>query len=108
MNTQNEYIYRINKVIDYIELNISSELSLEKLSGIANFSPFHFHRIFKGITNETLNNFIKRKRIEKAGSILITEKDKPISDIAFHCGYNSLSVFCRNFKDYFKINAQEF
>lgn len=105
---QKEYIYRINKVIDYIEANINTELSLEKLSEVANFSPYHFHRIFSAFVGETLNGFIKRKRIERAASILINEPDKPISEIAYYCGYNSPSVFCRSFKDRFSMSAQEY
>ena len=74
---QKEYIYRINRVIDFIEANIDKELTLEKLSEVANFSPFHFHRIFSAFTGETLNGFIKRKRIERAASILLSEPERP-------------------------------
>jgi len=105
---QKEYIYRINRVIDFIEANIDKELTLEKLSEVANFSPFHFHRIFSAFTGETLNGFIKRKRIERAASILLSEPERPIAEIAYYCGYSSPSVFCRNFKDRFKVSAQEF
>jgi len=105
---QKEYIYRINRVIDYIEKNIDSELTLEKLSEVANFSQFHFHRIFSAFIGETLNDFIKRKRIEKAASILLNEPERPISDVAEYCGYNSFSVFCRNFKERYKMSAQKF
>ncbi|WP_320053670.1 AraC family transcriptional regulator [uncultured Acetobacteroides sp.] len=105
---QKEYIYRINRVIDYIEANINKELSLERLSDVANFSPFHFHRIFSAFTGETLNGFIKRKRIERAASILLSEPDTSITEVAYYCGYNSPSVFCRNFKERFKVSAQEF
>ncbi|NJO88890.1 MAG: AraC family transcriptional regulator [Chloroflexia bacterium] len=107
-NSQKEYINRINKVVDYIENNMSEQLSLQKISEVAHFSPFHFHRIFAAFTGETLNNFIKRKRIEKAARILIIDQEKSISEIAYECGYSSPSVFCRNFKDRFKLNANEF
>jgi len=105
---QKEYIYRINRVIDFIEANIDKELTLEKLSEVANFSPFHFHRIFSAFTGETLNGFIKRKRIERAASILLSEPERPIAEIAYYCGYSSPSVFCRNFKDRFRVSAKNF
>lgn len=105
---QKEYIYRINRVVDYIENNLDNDLSLEKLADVANFSPFHFHRIFSAFMGETLNDFIKRIRVEKAASMLLTDKDRPISEVAELCGYNSLSVFCRNFKNHFKTSAQDF
>lgn len=105
---QKEYIHRVNRVVDYIEDNINEQLSLQKVSEIAHFSPFHFHRIFSVFMGETLNGFIKRKRVEKAARVLLIEQEKTISEIAYECGYNSPSVFCRNFKERFKLNAQEF
>jgi AraC family transcriptional regulator len=74
----------------------------------ANFSAFHFHRIFSAITGETLFNYIKRLRLEKAGRLLLHNPETPISNIAYECGFNNISVFCRNFKDRFQMNAQEF
>ena len=46
----NEYIYRVNRVIDYIDANIGREVSLKELAAVAGFSEYHFHRIFKGVT----------------------------------------------------------
>jgi AraC family transcriptional regulator len=71
-----EYISRINRVIDYIELNLEKELRLETLSRVANFSPFHFHRIFSAITGVPLNKFIHRLRIEKSAMQLIVNFKK--------------------------------
>lgn len=106
--SQKTYIHRINNVVDYIENNINEPLNLQKISEIAYFSPFHFHRIFSALIGETLNNFIKRKRVEKAARILLSEQDKSISEIAYECGFNSASVFCRCFKERFGLNAQDF
>jgi AraC family transcriptional regulator len=105
---QKEYIYRINRVVDYIENHFDGELTLEILSNIANFSPFHFHRIFSAFMGETLNDFIKRNRVERAASLLLKDPDRPILEIAEYCGFNSFSVFCRNFKERFQVSAQEF
>lgn len=41
-----EYVARINRVIDHIETHIDGELSLSALAKVACFSPFHFHRVF--------------------------------------------------------------
>ncbi len=105
---QKEYINRINLVWDYVEANMNKELSLESLSRIAMFSPFHFHRIFYAFTGESLNDFVKRKRIEKAATLLISNPDDSISEIAYYCGFNSASVFCRNFKSHFGKSAKEY
>ena len=39
---RNEYVSRINKVLDYIEENIDRQFTLEELAGVASFSQFHF------------------------------------------------------------------
>lgn len=105
---QKEYINRINRVWDFVESNLDKELSLETLSEVALFSPFHFHRIFYAFTGETINDFVKRKRVEKAASLLISNLDESISNIAYYCGFNNVSVFCRNFKSHFGKSAMEF
>jgi AraC family transcriptional regulator len=98
-----EYISRINKTFDYIEGNLGNQFTLADLASVANFSKFHFHRIFQGITGETPFQFILRVRLERAASLL-TGPDS-ITEIAIKCGFSDISVFSRNFKNYFKISA---
>ena len=66
-----EYVRRINRVLDYVRENLADDLRLETLARVANFSPFHFHRIFHGMTGETLNVFIRRVRVETAAAKLL-------------------------------------
>ena len=65
-----EYQLRINKVTDLIHIHIDQPVSLQKMAGIACFSPFHFHRVFTILTGETPTDYIKRTRIEKAALLL--------------------------------------
>jgi len=95
------YIKRINIAIDYIEDNLENKLTLAKLSEVAALSKYHFHRIFKIITGETLNEFIKRRKMEKACRLLINSKSKSITEIAFECGYGSSSNFTRDFSEFY-------
>lgn len=101
------YTSRINRVIDYIESHIFSDLSLEDLADVAHFSPFHFHRIFRAMVGESLNGFIQRVRIEKAAAKLIADPRKSITGIAFECGFSSSSAFARAFKDVFQMSASQ-
>lgn len=111
-----EYIKRINTVFEYIDDNLDSELSLETIAKIAFYSPYHFHRIFKIITNETLNNYITRRRIEKSAALLLHKKEITISDLVTQFGFTSISTFTRAFKNYYgesptsfrKSNSQKF
>lgn len=103
-----EYIRRINTVLKYIDDNLNQDLSLEKLSAIACYSPFHLHRLFKAYTNETLNSFITRKRIEKTASLLIYNKELTITELALKYGFNSNSSFTRAFKKNYGVSPSEY
>lgn len=98
---------RINRVFDHIEANIDRDLSLDELAGVAHFSPFHFHRIFKALVGQTLNRFVQRVRIEKAANQLIHNPKKSITEIALDCGFSGSAVFSRMFKETFKVSPSQ-
>jgi len=104
---RNEYVARINRVMDYIEGHLTEELSLEVLAKVACFSSFHFHRIFAAMTGETLNGFVRRLRIEKAAGQLLANPGKSVTEVALDCGFSGSSVFARVFKDNFGMSALE-
>ncbi len=104
---RDEYTARVNRVIDYIEANIGADLSLKELADVAHFSPFHFHRIFRGMVGETLNDFIQRIRIEKAAAKLVLNPKKSITEIAFECGFSSSAAFARSFRETYDMNASD-
>ncbi|MFH6991139.1 GyrI-like domain-containing protein [Flavobacterium sp. FlaQc-48] len=103
-----DYIKRINNVLLFIDQNLDQELNLETIAKIGNYSPFHLHRIFKAITNETINEYITRKRIEKAASILLRKREITISELSLQYGFNSNSSFTRTFKKFYGISPKEF
>lgn len=103
-----KYVAQINKAIDYIEGNIKKELNLKTISDATSFSPFHFHRIFKAFTGETINSFIKRIRIEKAGNLLANNHNYSITQVAFKLGFSSSQAFSREFRAYFKKTPSNF
>jgi AraC-like DNA-binding protein len=70
MRRNQHYHDRVNRVLDYIAEHLDGDLSLTRLSGIACFSPFHFHRIFQGVTGETLNSHVRRVRLERAALLI--------------------------------------
>lgn len=102
-----EYVSRINRVLDYIESNLSSPLTLKELAGVACFSPYHFHRIFGAMVGEPLSQFIQRLRLEKAATRLVAYPDESITEIALDCGFSGSSAFARAFKETFGQSATE-
>ncbi|EMX0189386.1 AraC family transcriptional regulator [Bacillus thuringiensis] len=106
--SRNEYLRRIHKVQDYIESNIDSSLSIEKLADIAGFSKFHFHRIFKGIVDEPLSRYVNRLKLERATNLLTYRLDMTITDIAYHFGFTDSAVFSRTFKNYYGVSPSQY
>ena len=96
-----EYQLRINKVTDYIHNHIDQPLSLQKMAGIACFSPFHFHRVFTILTGETPTDYIKRTRIEKAALLLKRNKELPPPKSPV---FAALAAF--HFKSQFQVTFQ--
>jgi AraC family transcriptional regulator len=98
-----EYRSRLNRAIDYIQNHFDEDLNLTKLAEIACFSKFHFHRIFLALVGETVNDFVRRIRLEKALHKLILDKSKSITEIAIDCGFSSSQNFAKIFKAHYGV-----
>ena len=105
MGNKNHYEERVNRALDYVTRHLDGDLSLNKLARVSHFSPFHFHRIFQGVTGETLNSFVRRSRLERAAQLMKAAPASRITDIALEVGFPGLSEFSRAFKSHFGINA---
>ncbi|QTE23851.1 AraC family transcriptional regulator [Polaribacter cellanae] len=103
-----ENIARLNVAIQFIEENLDTKLTLAIIAEKAHFSPFHFHRLFSLVVEETPNNFIIRKRIESAASSLLHQKEKTITAIAEAVGFGNLSSFSKAFKKFYGISPNQF
>lgn len=106
--SKHEYIRRINQVQDYIDANISQSFTLEQLADIAGFSKYHFHRIFKAITHESLFHYVNRSKLERSTHLLSHRLDMSITDIAYHLGFTDSAVFSRSFKHLFQVSPTEY
>jgi AraC family transcriptional regulator len=110
-NTENkikaDYRNRLERVFQFIDENLDSKLSLSEIAKHAYFSEYHFHRIFKMLTRETLNEHITRRRIEK--SVLdILHKESSISEISHRYGFSDNSSYTKAFKKYYGMSPSEF
>lgn len=76
------YSRRVNRVVDYVRNHLDQDLSLETLARVAHFSPYHFHRIFKTTTGETLVQFSQRARLERAAYLMKASPERELGSIA--------------------------
>ncbi|MEN0067060.1 MAG: AraC family transcriptional regulator [Myxococcota bacterium] len=106
-NGRTDYIARVQRVQDHIEQHLAEPLELVDLAKVAHFSPFHFHRIFTALVGETPSAFVRRVRLERAASVLLTLPEYSITEIAIDCGFGETSSFSRAFRRHFGMSARE-
>ena len=97
----------IGKVITLIQYDLQADLTLKTLSTRLNVSATHLSAQFKKECGCTLTEFVNRKRIDKAKSLLQTS-NRLVQDIAFECGINDVNYFIRLFKKYTGITPAQF
>lgn len=98
-NSQTNFDYddKITFIINYIENNLTSNLTLKNISEMLHFNPSYFIRYFKAVTGFTPTAYINNKRIILARKLLIDPKI-PIQDIGAKVGFQSPHYFSRYFK----------
>jgi AraC family transcriptional regulator len=81
---------RHRRVVDYVEANLATDLSIDDMAKIACLSPFHFARAFAARTGETPHRWLIRLRAERACDLLVAG-DLAIARVAVACGFSSQS-----------------
>ena len=106
-STASEYQRRINNAVTFILEHLEQPIQLDDVARASHFSAFHFHRIFHALMGETVNDFISRKRMEKAARMLVHKPCLSITEIAVAGGFSSAANFSRAFKNYFGVSPTE-
>lgn len=99
-STQQDYHERIVRTLVHIQGHLDEELELEQVASVAAFSRFHFHRIFRGLVGESLKEYVRRLRLERAARAL-KQTDEPVTQIAFQAGFETHESFTRAFTSMF-------
>ena len=97
---------RINNCIAFIDSHLSEHISLDMISKMAAMSVPTFCDMFKSTTGVSFKDYLNKKRIEKAKSLLSCGEG--ITESAYTCGYNDFSTFYRNFIKYTDVTPSEF
>lgn len=102
------YLERVNLAIDYVVEHLNEPLRLTDVARVAMFSPFHFHRVFQALTGETLADFAKRLRLDRALHQMALAPRTSLTQVALSCGFASSSDFSRSFKQRFGVPPSVF
>ncbi len=95
------------KLIDWIENNLSEQITLEKASEISGLSKKYLCRVFKEYTSKTFTQYVTELRIENA-CFEITTKKKSVTEAALDNGFCDPSYFCKQFKKYKGMSPKEY
>ncbi|MCU0079781.1 AraC family transcriptional regulator [Extibacter muris] len=97
-----EWMQRLNQSIEYIEQHITEELDYEKVAEVAGCPSYYFQQMFLYMTDMTLREYIRRRRLSLAAVELQRDTGRVI-DIAVKYGYESPTAFTRAFKSFHGI-----
>ena len=100
--------HRIAKSFLFIEEHLHEPLNLHQIAAASFYAPYHFHRVFKEVTGESVSAYVSRRRLERCASLLLNEIDTPITEIALSFGFSNTSAFSRAFKKRFGVAPSEF
>lgn len=99
---------RIGMIYDFILENYNNQLSLEDVAEYSCLTSQAFCRYFKKHTGKTFVSFLNELRIHEACKRLATKEGNQISNVAYECGFNSITNFNRVFKNIMRISPKEY
>jgi AraC family transcriptional regulator len=106
-DTRSFYERAVRKVVAVVAADLDRALDLDELARTAAMSPFHFHRVFRGMVGETPLALQRRLRLERAAATLLAT-DTPVTTVAFAAGYETHESFTRAFRQVYTLAPSEF
>ncbi|MGL4853648.1 MAG: AraC family transcriptional regulator [Lentisphaeria bacterium] len=100
LTMHNSNLWKLDKALKFIHNNFPYKIEVEKLAQLVHMSTSTFHRSFKTITTLSPIQYLKKVRLNNAKSLII-EKGYLVNEAAIKSGYESITQFSREFKEYF-------
>ena len=92
-----QHVERINRAVDYIFQHYAQGISQEEVAEYLGMTPTYFSRFFKQATGRGFVEFVNRLRVSKSCELL-SNSDKPVTDVCFESGFSNISNFNRRFQ----------
>jgi AraC family transcriptional regulator len=103
----NSLYYTVKDIIEYIEENLKTTITLDDISNHVSISKFHLNRLFHAISNAKLIHYVKNRKLSSSINELLNTNLK-ISDIAHEYGFNYEQSYIRLFINTFGISPDQF
>ena len=106
-STEHDYHQRIARVIAAILADPGAPHTVDSLAAVACLSQFHFHRIYRALTGESVAETLQRLRLAQAAHRLTNTVDS-VTEIALDVGYESPQAFARAFRGLTGVSPSSF
>ena len=97
----------IEKAIAHLVAHLDRLPSPEALAAHAGYSPFHFARLFRAVTGESIGAMGRRLRLERA-ALSLREGGRPVGEVALDAGYATSDAFARAFRTAYGLSPRAF
>ena len=101
------WIGKIQEAINYIENNLFETVTVENVGKAINYAPSSFSIFFSAVTGYSVGEYIRFRRLSWAAGQL-AEKDAPVTELAFLCGYETVEAFSKAFRRLFDCSPSQF
>ncbi len=92
----------VHKIKDYVEQHPDAALTVPTLAALAHLSPYHFARLFRNATGQTVHKYVLDQRVQVSYQLVVTT-NLPLSQIANDTGFADESHFIRHFNATFGL-----
>jgi AraC family transcriptional regulator len=97
----------VQRGVDYVEANLDFDIQSVDVAHHAGISQWHFQRVFKALTNETLMTYIRSRRFSRSLDALANTRER-VLDIALSAGFDTQESFTRAFKKAFSVTPAHY
>lgn len=103
---QASQISKMQPVMRFLDENYNRPLTLKEVASHANLSPYYFHRIFKSLVGEPLNQYLRRLKLEHAANQLFYQQ-AAVTHVALDVGFSSAQALSKALNSHFGLNAKQ-
>ncbi len=107
MSRRNNDAITVHSILDWIEENLETPLSLEKVSQRSGYSKWHLQRMFKKETGHSLGQYIRNRKLTEI-ALKLKDSNEPILYLAERYGFESQQTLTRTFKNYFSVPPHKY
>jgi AraC-like DNA-binding protein len=106
-NRRNNYSVYVKRALQYIELQLNQQITVDELCRLNNITRPYFSQLFHNETGKTVKQYITQSRCERAIDLL-ENSNMPIQEISHYIGYDDTNYFSRVFKKVMKTTPQDY